>query len=242
LKREITEEVHKEVELRLTSEGATNEEANRKSRNKLKKRLRKQRGKFTPSIKNRIRSIERTLSRRGDRIPEEAAAKMRQHIEQLHAEYAAGQLAERERKMSVRYRKVNSHQRSARIHLFPSARLPFSSRPPSPSQQVKFFERQKLQRELRKLTRQLEAARGGAAIAANATADMADAAAAVDGAEADPAQSAAVAELEQRIADTKRDLEYVSDPPNQPLYPSEPTFIVENGDCVYLNRCDIVLH
>ena len=111
LKKEITAEVHKEVELRLSKDGSAKEAEHRRSRNKLKKRLRKQRGKFTPSIKNRIRNIERTLLRRGDRIPVEAAAKMRQHIEQLRAEYAAGQLVERERRMSTRYRKVSRRPR-----------------------------------------------------------------------------------------------------------------------------------
>ena len=108
LKREVTEEVHKEVQSRLASEGASKEAQDRRSRSKLKKRLLKQRGRFTPSIKNRIRSIERNLARRADRIPGNVTAKMRQHIEQLRAEYAAGKLAERERRMAVRYRKVKS--------------------------------------------------------------------------------------------------------------------------------------
>ncbi|EKX54459.1 hypothetical protein GUITHDRAFT_42192, partial [Guillardia theta CCMP2712] len=61
--------------------------------------------------KNRVRNIERTLARKGDSIPEDVKEKMRQRIAQLKTEYEEIVLADKERKYSIRYRKVKFFER-----------------------------------------------------------------------------------------------------------------------------------
>jgi len=96
-----------------------------KARSKQKKKLRKEKGKLIPSTKNRIRSLERTLARRGDKIPEDVKEEMRDKIGKLQGDYQGVKLAEKERIYAKRYRRV------------------------------KFFERKKLQRKLAKNTAEL---------------------------------------------------------------------------------------
>jgi hypothetical protein len=96
-----------------------------KARSKQKKKLRKEKGKLIPSTKNQIRSLERTLARRGDKIPGDVKEEMRAKIGKLQGDYQGVKLAEKERIYAKRYRRV------------------------------KFFERKKLQRKLAKNSAEL---------------------------------------------------------------------------------------
>lgn len=109
---------------RRSLDSMTDEE--RRARSKEKKKVLKQKGRLVPSTKNRMRSMERTLARRGDRIPEDIKAGMRSKIEKLREDYGGVKLAEKERNYALRYRRV------------------------------KFFERKKLQRKLAKNSKELE--------------------------------------------------------------------------------------
>jgi len=109
-------------------ESREQEEARRKSRNKNKKILRKRQGKFVPSIKNRIRNIERTMQRKGHLLPEGVRQEMTTKLAHLQVEQEEAGLVEREKEMAKRYRRN------------------------------KFFERKKLQRRLLQCTRDLETA------------------------------------------------------------------------------------
>ena len=112
--------------IRGVKESREDEEARRKARNKNKKILRKRQGKFVPSIKNRIRNVERTLHRKGHLLPEDAKIEMASKLAKLQDEQQEATVVERERAMATKYRKP------------------------------KFFERKKLQRRLLQCTRELE--------------------------------------------------------------------------------------
>ena len=128
LVQQITDQVQGTVRKQINKESREDEEAKRKARNKNKKRLKKKQGVLLPSTKNRMRSIERTLQRKGELIPEEVKRQMNDKLEELRREQEESALVEKEKLMATRYRKI------------------------------KFFERQKLQRSLSHNSRALEQA------------------------------------------------------------------------------------
>jgi len=116
--------VHAEFAKKLEQEQGQNAEEQRRARNLTRKKQRRQQGIAPPSTKNRIRSIERTLQRKGHLLPPEAQEKMRERLAALRQDFEGVKLAEREKMMATRYRRV------------------------------KFFERKKLQRRLQQTIRQ----------------------------------------------------------------------------------------
>ena len=70
LSKGVTQQVQGKFEAQMAKESREAEEVRRKLRSKKKKRLRKNQGTFVPSTKNRARSVERTLPRKGHLMPE----------------------------------------------------------------------------------------------------------------------------------------------------------------------------
>jgi hypothetical protein len=126
LKRNLKEQVHREVREGMKKDRDEKDDEAQKERNRMRKKIRKQHGKIEPSTKNKIRSIQRTLDRKGDKIPPEIQEKLRSRVDSLKKDYDTVKLVEKEREYALQYRRI------------------------------KFFERKKLERKLSQYTKSLE--------------------------------------------------------------------------------------
>ena len=111
IRASVTQEVQKEMKDSLDQEIAAKKAEKMKLRSKTKRKLQREQGKFVPSTKNRIRSIERTLARKGHLISKEKQDEMRRQIETLKREFDEVKLVERERLFATKYRKIKFFER-----------------------------------------------------------------------------------------------------------------------------------